>query len=104
MVLGLGLAAGSVAAARTAAPQCVPARLNNSALQAGAVTVSPLPGSRDARPQTQISFLGVPAGALERGERGRLAHGRHPGRLEAYSQGDGASFVPSAPVLPKASA
>src|ERR1035437_4749309 len=59
----LGLAAGS-AAAGPPSPQCTPASLNNSALQGGSVTISPLPGSRDARPQTQISFLGVSARAL----------------------------------------
>ncbi len=26
--------------------------------------------------------------------------GSHPGRLEAYSQGDGASFVPAKPFRP----
>jgi arylsulfotransferase ASST len=73
--------------------------LNNSALLAGAVTVSPLPGSRDASPRTQISFVGVPAAQLRvtsvRGSRS----GAHRGRLEAYSQGDGASFVPAKPFV-----
>src|SRR2546430_12386144 len=32
--------------------------------QAGSVTISPLPGSRDASPETQISFLGVPSRQL----------------------------------------
>jgi Arylsulfotransferase (ASST) len=63
------------------------------------VTVSPLPGSRDASPRTQISFLGVPASALTalsvRGSRS----GAHVGRLAAYSQGDGASFLPARPFL-----
>jgi Arylsulfotransferase (ASST) len=78
-------------------PQCKPSTFNVSALQAGSVTVSPLAGSRDASPYTQISFLGVPASALHaitvRGSR----TGSHPGRLLAYSQGDGASFVPGRP-------
>ncbi len=76
---------------------CAPATLGHSALLGGAVTVSPLPGSRDASSQTQVSFLGVPAaqlaGVAVRGSR----TGAHPGRLEPYSQGDGASFVPSRP-------
>ncbi len=95
VVLGLGLTAGT-AAAQTG-PQCVPTRLNNSALQGGSVTISPLPGSRDANPQTQISFLGVPAGALTSITVSGSRSGAHTGRLVAYSQGDGASFLPSRP-------
>jgi hypothetical protein len=78
-----------------AAPRCTPAALDASALLARRVTVSPLPGSRDASPQTQISFLGVPAGQLRvREVRGSIS-GFHSGRLLRYSQGDGASFVPA---------
>jgi len=76
-------------------PTCGPATLNDSALLAGAVTVSPLPGSRDATPQTQISFAGVPASGLSVQSVVGTATGRHRGRLLAYSQGDGASFVPA---------
>src|SRR2546430_7956018 len=58
--VALGLGAAAAAAEAQSGPSCAPARLNNSALQGGSVTVSPLAGSRDASPQTQISFLGVP--------------------------------------------
>jgi hypothetical protein len=61
------------------------------------VTVSPLPGSRDASPQTQISFLGPPKGDLSRISVIGSRTGVHAGRLEGYSDGDGASFVPSKP-------
>ena len=88
--------ARGVAAAQTA-PACAPATLDNSALQDGAVTVSPLAGSRDASPQTQISFLGVPAGELSAISVVGSRSGAHSGRLAAYSQGDGASFLPSRP-------
>ena len=75
----------------------MPSQLNRSALLAGEVTVSPLPGSRDASVSTQISFLGVPAARLGamlvKGSRS----GVHAGRLSAYSQGDGASFLPAHP-------
>ncbi|HEX7609156.1 MAG TPA: arylsulfotransferase family protein [Solirubrobacteraceae bacterium] len=80
-----------------ASPPCTPATLDNSALLGGAVTVSPLPGSRDATPRTQISLLGVSprelAGISVTGSRS----GRHAGRTLAYSQGDGESFIPSRP-------
>ncbi|HSZ14084.1 MAG TPA: arylsulfotransferase family protein [Solirubrobacteraceae bacterium] len=96
--LGLGLAgASATAAAAASAPTCTPATVDNSALQGGAVTISPLPGSRDADAQTQISFLGVPAHDLSAISVVGSRSGAHSGRLLAYSQGDGASFVPSRP-------
>lgn len=85
------------AAAGQTAPQCAPAELDNSALQAGVVTVSPLPGSRDASPKTQISFLGVPISELKDVTVVGAHSGAHAGRLEPYSEGDGASFVPATP-------
>jgi Arylsulfotransferase (ASST) len=93
-----GLFAASVRAA-VPAPACAPSTLNNSALLDGSVTVSPLPGSRDATPQTQISFLGIPAGELSEVSVIGSRTGAHPGRLLAYSQGDGASFVPARPFV-----
>jgi hypothetical protein len=96
LTLGVGfLAAGAAATVR--APACAPTTLNTSALQGGSVTVSPLPGSRDASAQTQISFLGVPARDLSRLSVVGSRTGPHAGRLLAYSQGDGASFLPSRP-------
>ncbi len=90
----------AVPAAATAAASCAPGSLGRSALLDGAVTVSPLPGSRDASPLTQISLLGVPAGELSAVAVTGSRSGRHGGRLLAYSQGDGASFLPSRPFKP----
>jgi hypothetical protein len=79
-------------------PGCVPPQLNVSAALAGErVTVSPEPQSRDASAGTQISMLGVPASELQDVIVTGSRSGAHPGRLQAYSQGDGASFVPSRP-------
>jgi hypothetical protein len=61
---------------------------------AGALTVSPEPGALDAAPQTQISLVGVPAGDLSKVTVRGSRSGAHDGRLEPYSQGDGASFIP----------
>ncbi len=94
--MGFGVALGAPAAALTG-PACGPATLNSSALQDGAVSVSPLPGSRDAAPQTQISFLGVPASELTVLSVSGTRTGLHAGHLAAYSLGDGASFLPSEP-------
>ena len=96
MALGVGLLA-PLAEAGQSGPACTPGSLSNSALQDGVVTVSPLAGSRDASAEAQISFLGVPAGDL-RGVSVAGSHtGVHRGRLAPYSQGDGASFLPSRP-------
>ncbi len=61
------------------------------------MTVSPLPGSRDVSPRAQISFLGAPSGKLRVLSVVGSRTGSHTGRLEAYSNGDGASFLPSRP-------
>lgn len=81
-----------------AGPRCVPSTLNRSAvLPGGSLAVSPLPDSYDASPGTQISLLGATPQALSAiSVSGSQTH-RHSGRLVAYSQGDGASFVPSKP-------
>jgi len=74
----------------------VPSQLNRSDLLPGThVAVSPLPDSLDASEDTQISFLGIPASGLSAISVQGSNTGSHPGKLEAYSQDDGASFVPS---------
>src|SRR5271170_3171285 len=98
-LLGLALAAPGAHATVTG-PACEPTTLNTSALLAGSVTVSPLPGSRDASPQTQISFLGTPKGDLSAISVVGSRTGTHTGRFQGYSEGDGASFVPSRPFAP----
>jgi len=97
LALFLGFAALTATAGAHSAPTCVPTSIDNSALQAGGVTLSPLPGSRDASPGTQISFLGVPVRDLTVQSVVGSRSGAHPGRLAAYSQGDGASFLPAQP-------
>jgi hypothetical protein len=66
-----------------------------AAAAAAPVTVSPLPGTLDASAQTQISFLGEPAADLHRISVLGSHTGAHSGRLEAYSTGEGASFLPT---------
>ena len=61
------------------------------------VTISPLPGTPDATPSTQISFLGVAPSALSQIEVRGSHTGNHSGRLEAYSTGTGASYLPTHP-------
>jgi len=102
LLAGLALAPVSARAAEPSpAPRCVPAHLNvSAALAGGQLTVSPAPQSRDASAATQISLLGVPASRLQSVSVSGSRSGAHPGRLLAYSQGDGASFLPSRPFVP----
>ncbi len=79
-------------------PSCLPATLEHTAaLSATNVDVSPQPETDTANPNTQISFLGVPAAEIRDVSVVGGRSDRHPGRLQSYSQGDGASFVPDSP-------
>jgi len=87
VLLGAALLVGcAIASAATAVAATPPAE-----------TISPMPGTPDANPHTQISFLGVPAAALhDIVVEGSQTH-RHSGTLRSYSTGTGASFLPSKP-------
>ncbi len=94
-VPGAGTPAAAVASG-AGVVSCVPPKLNvSSALAGGRLTVSPAPESRDASATAQISLLGLPAaGVTQLVVRGSHT-GVHAGRLAPFSQGDGASFLPS---------
>lgn len=62
--------------------------------------VSPLPGTPDADPGTQISFLGAPASRLRDIVVTGSESGPNPGRLRYYSTHTGGSFLPSHQFLP----
>jgi Arylsulfotransferase (ASST) len=90
-----GVATASVSAA---SPRCTPSTLNRSAVLPGLpLSVSPLPDTKVAEPSSQISLLGVPAGELSAVSVSGSRTGSHAGRLIAYSQGDGASYVSQRP-------
>ena len=59
------------------------------------VTISPLAGTPDATPDTQISFLGAPASELRDIAVVGSRSGSHAGRLERYATAPGASFLPA---------
>ena len=75
-------------------PTSVPAA-NAAQAAANAISVSPLPGTSDASPTTQISFLGGAGTTVADVKVTGARSGRHSGRLEAYSTGTGESFLPS---------
>ncbi|HEX4435943.1 MAG TPA: arylsulfotransferase family protein [Solirubrobacteraceae bacterium] len=83
--LGLTLVAVTVLAAAISSP----------ALGAPAVAVSPLNGTPDASPYTQISFLGVPASEISDVSVVGSRTGRHTGQMRSYQSAPGASYVPS---------
>ena len=103
LAAGALLVANAPASAPTTAPSCLPApvAINTSAQLPGShVTVSPGYGSGTADPATQISFLGAPANKIQVLSVTGTTSGKHAGVLRPYSQGDGASFVPSKPFAP----
>ncbi len=67
------------------------------AVCSAAVTVSPLAGTPDAPPATQISILGTPASNVESVTATGSISGTHLGALESYISSPGASFVPELP-------
>lgn len=83
------------------------ARLGTSALLAWIVllavvaagasgfVLSPLNGTPDASPQTQISLLGVPASEIADVSVIGSRSGRHGGQLRSYVSNPGASFLPT---------
>ena len=62
-----------------------------------AVAVSPLDGTPDANPATQISVLGVAPSRIAAVRAVGARSGAHSGKLKDYSGGRGASFVPARP-------
>jgi Arylsulfotransferase (ASST) len=67
---------------------------------AATVVISPLRDTPDANPDTQVSFLGVPAAEISDIVVAGSSSGAHGGQLRPYSTGNGGSFVPSAPFTP----
>ena len=82
-------------------PRCEPKTFNVSDVLPGSrIAVSPLPDSYDSSPYTQISIVGVPRHAISSISVSGSSSGSHGGSLRAYSQGDGASFVPGRAFQP----
>jgi hypothetical protein len=82
--LELGLAVTLAALAAASSP----------AFAAPAVAVSPLNGTPDASPYTQISFLGVGPSEITGVSVVGSRTGRHSGHLVSYQSAPGASFLP----------
>jgi hypothetical protein len=89
-----GLAAAVVVLAAVASAHS----LSPAVASAQAMTISPLPGTQDASPKTQISFLGAPASSISDVSVVGNESGGHSGHLEGYSTGTGASFLLARPL------
>ena len=98
LALGALLSASVVGACGGATP-ATSATLSASVgrIAAGGVAVSPQPGTPDASPYTQISFLGGPGTKVSSVRASGSQSGSHPGVLRAYSTGTGESFLPKKP-------
>ena len=98
--LGAALAAialGACGATTVGSPPKTVRVADYAAAATNPVTVSPLPGTADASPSTQISFLGGPGTKVSDVSVVGSSSGSHSGRLEAYSTGTGESFIPAQP-------
>ncbi len=93
---GLGCAIALIACG-SASSASTPAAVGASASQANPVAVSPMPGTPDASPSTQISFLGGAGTKVGSVTVTGSSSGVHGGVLRAYSTGTGESFLPSHP-------
>jgi hypothetical protein len=98
--IALALAAGLCACGSSTSVS--PALLEDTAAStavANPVAVSPEPGTPDASPSTQISFLGTGATRVSDVHVVGSRSGAHAGVLRAYSTGTGESFLPAHPFL-----
>jgi Arylsulfotransferase (ASST) len=94
VVLGAATLA-ACAGGTSSASQAVVASDSSAVAAANSVAVSPQPGTPDASPNTQISFLGG-AGTQVSSVRVVGSHSAsHSGVLRAYSTGTGESFLPA---------
>jgi hypothetical protein len=89
-------ACGDTGSSRAAASALTPTA-DHAEAQANSVAVSPLPGTEDASPSSQISFLGEPGTTVAEVSVVGSRSGNHAGKLKRYSTGTGESFVPNTP-------
>ena len=73
------------------------ATMSVGAPAANALTISPLSGTPDASPHTQISFLGIVPSEIREVSAVGSRSGSHSGRLKPYASAPGASFLPARP-------
>jgi Arylsulfotransferase (ASST) len=97
LAMCVGVCACGDSGSSNAAAESVTPKADLAEAQANALAVSPLPGTEDASPDTQISFLGERGTKVANVSVVGSRSGNHPGKLIPYSTGTGASFVPNKP-------
>src|ERR1700722_14864121 len=97
LTLCVGLTACGEASSSHAAMNALTPTADKAEAQANAVAVPPLPGTEDASPVTQISFLGEPGTTVADVSVVGSHSGNHSGKLKRYSTGTGMSFIPNSP-------
>ncbi len=95
----LAVALSSCGGSTTSASIALDDRASVAAAAANPIAVSPLPGTPDASPTTQISFLGGAGTRVANVSVVGSRSGAHPGSLQAYSTGTGESFIPAKPFV-----
>jgi hypothetical protein len=96
-VLVSAMGASECGGASSASSAALDSSASVTAAAVNPVAVSPLPGTSDASPGTQISFLGGPGTRVGAIRVVGSRSGVHAGQLRAYSTGTGESFLPSRP-------
>jgi hypothetical protein len=99
VVLALGVGLSACGSTSSATPAVLTADASAGAAVANPVAVSPEPGTPDASPDTQISFLGTAATIVSDVRVTGSRSGSHAGVLRAYSTGTGESFLPAHPFV-----
>lgn len=94
----LGVGAAACGDSGTVAVTLTPDNTRPEA-QANAVAVSPQPGTEDASPDSQISFLGPAGTKVNDVSVTGSESGPHAGKIEPYSTGTGASYVLAKPFV-----
>lgn len=92
-----GLTACGDAGSSSAAAGSLTPKAELAESKANSLAVSPQPGTEDASPSTQISFLGEAGTQVSNVSVVGSRSGNHPGKLKIYSTGTGASFLPNEP-------
>ncbi len=99
VVLALGAGLCACGSTSSATPAVLTADASAGTASANPVAVSPEPGTPDASPDTQISFLGTAATTVSNVRVTGSRSGSHAGVLRAYSTGTGESFLPAHPFV-----
>jgi hypothetical protein len=99
VVLAMGVGLCACGSTSSASPGLLEDTAASTAAAANPVAVSPEPGTPDASPSTQVSFLGTSATTVSDVHVTGSRSGAHAGVLRAYSTGTGESFLPARPFL-----